>query len=268
MRYFQILYRLRELSISSLYIITALGLVCLCLAGCDTQDDPAVLPSDSSIISTEKVNSQDQIQEQRTFPQGSVAHSYYKADWPRIVALGNSLTAGLGVSPDESYPSQLQRRLDHAGYHYRVINAGVSGDTTAGAVRRLDWVLKSRPSIVILELGGNDGLRGHSLEDTYANLKEIIRRLQTQGVTIVLTGMKIPPNYGIEYTSKFSAMYERLAKEFNVTFMPFFLEGVAARRELNQADGIHPTTEGYQIIVDNLLSVLKPLLKNEIRVAS
>jgi acyl-CoA thioesterase-1 len=180
---------------------------------------------------------------------------------PRIVAFGDSLTAGLGVGADESYPAQLQRQLDALGYHYRVINAGVSGDTTAGGVRRVSWVLSSKPDIVILELGGNDGLRGLSLEQTTSNLREIIQRLQQAGVTVVLAGMKLPPNYGPEYTKGFEAIYPTLAKQYHLPLIPFFLEGVAASATLNQADGIHPTKEGYRIIVRQILKVLSPLLE-------
>jgi len=178
-----------------------------------------------------------------------------------IVAFGDSLTAGLGVPPDESYPSQLQRRLDAAGYRYRVINAGVSGETTAGGVRRVDWVLRDRPTVVILELGANDGLRGLDLSQTRANLEEIIRRLQAAGVTVVLAGMKLPPNYGEEYASRFAAIYSDLAHQYRLPFMSFFLEGVATQPGLNQEDGIHPTGAGYRIIVDRLLPVLEPYLK-------
>ena len=176
------------------------------------------------------------------------------------MAFGDSLTAGLGVPPEESYPAQLQRRLDEAGYHYRVVNAGVSGDTTAGGVRRVDWVLNSRPRIVILELGGNDGLRGIDPDQTRANLEQIIGRLQAGGVTVVLAGMKLPPNYGADYTARFEAIYPELARKHRLVLIPFFLEGVAATASLNQADGIHPTGPGYQIIVDHMIPVLQPLL--------
>lgn len=181
----------------------------------------------------------------------------------RIVALGDSLTAGLGVTPEESYPSRLQQRLNEKGYPYRVINAGVSGDTTAGALRRLNWVLQSRPSIVIIELGANDGLRGQPVNNMYENLRQILQQLKEANVHVLLTGMRVPPNYGIDYTSQFAGMYARLAEEFEVAFMPFFLEDVAAHRRLNQADGIHPTGEGYKVIVENLLKVLEPLLETE-----
>ena len=182
---------------------------------------------------------------------------------PRIVAFGDSLTAGLGVSPDQSYPAQLQRRLLEAGYHYEVINAGVSGDTTAGGVRRLSWILKSRPSMVILELGANDGLRGKPLPLMAANLTEIIDGLQKAGVEVVLAGMQIPPNYGLAYTTGFAVVFERLAQDHGVTLIPFFLEGVAARKALNQADGIHPTGEGYRIVAETVFDVIEPLLKKE-----
>lgn len=181
-------------------------------------------------------------------------------DRPTIVAFGNSLTAGFGVAPERSYPARLEERLKRAGYAYDVVNAGVSGDTTAGGLRRLDWVLKSDPVLVILELGANDGLRGLDLEQTRANLKQIIERLQASEATVLLTGMKLPTNYGPVYTARFESMYEELAAEYGIPFYPFFLEGVAAKPSLNQADGIHPTGEGYRIIADNLFKAVKPLL--------
>ena len=178
----------------------------------------------------------------------------------RIVAFGDSLTAGLGVAQEDTYPVQLQRRLEAAGYRYRVINAGVSGDTTAGGVRRIAWVLNGKPSIVILELGANDGLRGIDLAQTRSNLETIIQRLQAAGVTVILAGMKLPPNYGKDYTARFAAIYPELAAQYRVPLMPFFLEGVAAREALNQADGIHPTEAGYRVIVDNLFTALQRFL--------
>lgn len=183
---------------------------------------------------------------------------------PRIVAFGDSLTAGLGVGADESYPAQLQRRLDSLGYHYRVINAGVSGDTTAGGLRRVPWILNNKPALVILELGANDGLRGLSVDQARNNLRQIIRQLQEGGTTVVLAGMKLPPNYGHEYTTQFEAMYRMLANEYELALIPFFLEGVGGSSSLNQADGIHPTKEGYEIIVDQILKVLTPVLNERV----
>ena len=197
-------------------------------------------------------------------PTALVAGSYSAQDTrPCIVAFGDSLTSGLGVSADESYPAQLQRRLDTLNYRYRVINAGVSGDTTAGGLRRIPWVLNSKPELVILELGGNDGLRGLSLDQTKSNLRQIIQQLQRAGVTVILAGMKLPPNYGQEYTMGFEAIYPPLAKQYHLPLIPFFLEGVAASATLNQADGIHPTKEGYRIIVEQILKILSPLLDQQ-----
>lgn len=183
------------------------------------------------------------------------------AERPRIVAFGDSLTAGLGVAADEAYPARLQHRLDEQGLLYRVINAGVSGDTTAGGVRRVDWVLKSRPNFVILELGANDGLRGLNLQETKSNLEKIIQRCQDASVTVILAGMKLPPNYGVDYTKGFEAIYPALAKQYRLTLIPFFLDGVAGSTSLNQADGIHPTSEGYRIIADKVFETVTPVLK-------
>ena len=183
------------------------------------------------------------------------------ADRPRIVAFGNSLTAGLGVTQHESYPAQLQQKLDVVGYSYRVINAGVSGETTAGGLRRVPWVLNSKPSMVIVELGGNDGLRGLSLQETKGNLERIIQQFQQSSVTVVLAGMKLPPNYGLDYTAGFEALYRALANQYHLTMIPFFLDGVAGSSLLNQADGIHPTGEGYRVIVEKIFPALEPLLQ-------
>lgn len=198
-------------------------------------------------------------------PLTSATSSSFASDnKPRIVAFGDSLTAGLGVEADESYPAQLQRRLDSLGYHYRVINAGVSGDTTAGGLRRVPWILNNKPELVILELGANDGLRGLSIDHAKSNLRQIIRQLQEGGTTVVLAGMKLPPNYGHEYTTRFEAMYRMLANEYDLALIPFFLEGVGGSSSLNQADGIHPTKEGYEIIVDQVLKVLRPVLDDRL----
>lgn len=191
---------------------------------------------------------------------GLSAPTFADDERPRIVAFGDSLTAGLGVGREDAYPARLQRRLDEQGVRYRVINAGVSGDTTAGGLRRVDWVLKNRPTIVILELGANDGLRGLKLEETKANLERIIQRCQQASATVVLAGMKLPPNYGADYTKGFEAIYPALAKQYRLTLMTFFLDGVAGSPSLNQADGIHPTGEGYRIIADRVLETVKPLL--------
>jgi len=236
-----------------------LGSICLSLFACELASEPDSSTSQTAASDAPR-RSLSQQSKTGVADRSDPRIDQTREDLPKIVAFGDSLTAGVGVSADESYPAQLQRRLDQAGYRYRVINAGVSGDTTAGGLRRVDWVLKSRPQIVILELGGNDGLRGLPIDQMRINLGEIIQRLQDAGVTVVLAGMKLPPNYGIEYTTRFAAMYGELAKKYGLTYMPFFLEGVGGQMALNQADGIHPTAEGYRIIVENLLPVLEPLL--------
>jgi acyl-CoA thioesterase I len=177
-----------------------------------------------------------------------------------IVALGDSLTAGLGVAADEAYPALLEARLAREGYAYRVVNAGVSGDTTAGGLRRLDWVLRSKPEIAIVALGANDGLRAQSPQAMRENLTAIVKRLQAAGARVLLVGMRLPPNYGADYTTEFQAVFPEVARSTGAVFMPFLLDGVAADTRLNQPDGIHPTAAGYQVIADRLWPYLRPLL--------
>ena len=178
-----------------------------------------------------------------------------------VVALGDSLTAGFGVAADEAFPARLESRLKAEGYPYRVVNAGVSGDTTAGGLRRDDWVLRASPEIVIVALGANDGLRGQDPKMTRANLEEIVTRLQAAGARVLLVGMRLPPNYGDEYTKEFEAVFPAVARRAKVTLAPFLLDGVAGIPRLNQADGIHPTTAGQQVIADHLWPYLRPLLR-------
>ncbi len=233
------------------------GLACTLLLGCEPSSEPR---TESAPSSAPRDGIGQRLGTDVTSQPGR-SSAELRAERPKIVAFGDSLTAGFGVSAEESYPAQLQRKLDQAGYRYQVINAGVSGDTTAGGVRRIDWVLKSRPRIVIVELGANDGLRGLDLKETRSNLEQILQRLRAAGVTVVLTGMKLPPNYGAEYEGRFTALYGDLARRYDATHLPFFLEGVAAHPALNQADGIHPTGEGYRLVVDHLMPVLEPLLE-------
>jgi len=178
-----------------------------------------------------------------------------------VVALGDSLTAGLGVAADEAFPARLQARLRAEGYDYRVVNAGVSGDTTAGGLRRVDWALRAHPDVVIVALGANDGLRGQSPQAIRANLEEIVERLQASGARVLLVGMRLPPNYGAEYTKEFEAVFPAVARRAKIVLMPFLLDGVAADPRLNQADGIHPTAAGQQMIADRLWPYLRPLLR-------
>src|SRR2546425_6770392 len=178
-----------------------------------------------------------------------------------IVAFGDSLTAGLGVPAEQSYPALLAARLLAEGYPYRVVNAGVSGDTTAGGLRRVDWALRAHPDVVIVALGANDGLRGQSPQAIRANLEEIVARLQAAGARVLLVGMRLPPNYGAEYTKEFEAVFPAVARRAKIALMPFLLDGVAADPRLNQADGIHPTAAGQQMIADRLWPYLRPLLR-------
>lgn len=181
--------------------------------------------------------------------------------WPVIVAFGDSLTFGQGVPYEKNYPSVLQAELEKLGYQYRVVNAGISGDTTTGGLARVETVLSHKPRIVILELGANDGLRGQPVARMKSNLAVMIERFQNEKVTVVLAGIQIPPNYGPDYTRDFKQAYFELAESYKVPFIPFILEGVAADPKLNQPDGIHPTAEGYPIILrKNILPVLLPLL--------
>jgi acyl-CoA thioesterase-1 len=177
-----------------------------------------------------------------------------------VVAFGDSLTAGLGVMPDESYPAQLQARLRADGYAYRVVNAGASGDTTAGGLRRVDWALKNKPAIVIVALGANDAMRGQDLASVRANLDGIVARFQKAGARVLVAGMEVPPNYGERYAADFRRLYVEVALKRGAGFMPFLLDGVAGNPRLNQGDGIHPTAEGYRIVVDHLWPYLEPML--------
>jgi acyl-CoA thioesterase I len=179
---------------------------------------------------------------------------------PRIVALGDSLTAGLGLMAEEAYPAVLQRRLDEKGYSFEVVNAGVSGDTTAGGLRRLDWSLEGDVRILIVALGGNDGLRGLPVDDLKRNLSEIIRKAQSRHIAVLLMGIEAPPNFGDSYTGAFRQAFRDVARQYKVPFVPFLLAGVAGISELNQRDGIHPTAEGARIVAGTIWSVLEPML--------
>ena len=180
---------------------------------------------------------------------------------PVILAFGDSLTAGFGVGPNDSYPARLQRLLNEKGYHYKVINAGVSGDTTAGGASRIDWVLQHKPEIVIIELGANDGLRGLSISEMRKNLGAIIETCRKNGARVLLAGMEITPNLGAEYSREFRESFTQLAKQYKVPLIPFFLENVAARPELTRPDGVHPTAEGYAIVTQTVFQYLEPMLK-------
>jgi acyl-CoA thioesterase-1 len=183
-----------------------------------------------------------------------------RADERVVVCLGDSLTEGYGLAPEQSYPSLLERMLRESGHAVRVVNAGVSGSTSASAASRLRWQLRSRPDVVVIALGANDGLRGVDVTATEANLSTAIDLARQSGARVLLAGMKIPPNYGPEYTAAFEALFPALAKRHRVALLPFLLEGVAANPELNLPDGIHPNARGTEIVARNVLAALQPLL--------
>jgi acyl-CoA thioesterase-1 len=169
-----------------------------------------------------------------------------------ILAFGDSLTAGFGVEPEENYPSQLESKLTGDGYDVRVINGGISGETSSAALSRLDWMLNTKPDIVIVEIGGNDALRGIDLDLTHKNIDEIVGRFTESGAVVVVAGLQIIQNLGTEYTTEFAAIYPNVAEKHNAILIPFMLEGVAADPALNQADFIHPNANGYAVMVDHI----------------
>lgn len=192
-----------------------------------------------------------------TTPAPSAVHSDPR---PAIVCFGDSLTAGYGLQPGESYPDALQRELDRRGIGYRVVNQGVSGDTSQGGLSRLPMVIAEKPEIVVLELGANDGLRGLPVAGTQRNLEQMIEALQGAGAKMVLAGITLPPNYGPEYIRRFEGMYKDLAKKYDLPLIPFLLEGVAGDSRLMQSDGLHPTAEGARLVAQAVLKALEPLL--------
>lgn len=174
-----------------------------------------------------------------------------------IVAVGDSLTAGLGVNENDAYPALLEQKLRQAGFRWRVINAGISGETSSGARSRVPWVLKLQPDIVVLETGANDGLRGIDPRITKRNIDEAVRQLKENGVTVVLAGMQMVRNLGKDYTDAFAGIYPAVARKHGLILIPFFLTGVAGEPSLNQADNIHPTAEGYRIIAETVFPAVR-----------
>ena len=180
-----------------------------------------------------------------------------------ILALGDSLTAGFGVAQEESFPLRLQVKIDEAKLGYKIVNAGISGDTTAGGVRRINWLMKHKPQIVILALGANDGLRGLSVDEMRSNLETMIRISHDHDARVLLAGMKALPNYGEDYQQKFESVFSELANKYDLVHLPFLLEGVAGVREFTRPDGIHPTASGYKIVADLVWEYLRPMLARD-----
>lgn len=184
---------------------------------------------------------------------------------PRIIFLGDSLTAGLGLDSAASYPSLIGRRLEEQQFDFEVVNAGVSGDTSAGGLRRIEWALDGSPRVMVLALGANDGLRGLPTTELRKNLAATIEHAQSQGVKVILAGMEAPPNNGPEYAARFRAVYTSLAREYDIPLIRFLLDGVAGDPAFNQADGIHPNAEGARRVADTVWQALEPVLAEERR---
>jgi acyl-CoA thioesterase I len=179
---------------------------------------------------------------------------------PKVVVLGDSLTAGLGLVESQAYPTLLQKKIDDDGYKFEVVNAGVSGDTTAGGLRRLEWALEGDVKVLIVALGGNDGLRGLSVGEMKANLTKIIEQARARNILVILAGMEAPPNYGQEYATAFRSTFMDVAREQRVLYIPFLLQKVAGDPTLNLGDGIHPNAQGAAVVSDTVWNVLRPVL--------
>lgn len=219
--------------------------ILLCACACNSRPEPPAEPAPSTTTAKATAPTPTPVATRR-----------------RIVALGDSLTAGLGLSPDQAYPALLQQRLKSEGLDFEVVNAGVSGDTSAGGLQRLDWALQGDVRILIVALGGNDGLRGLPADALKKNLSEIVERAQARNVRVILAGMEAPPNYGRDYIVSFHKVYPAVAAHYKIPFVPFLLQNVAGSSELNQPDGIHPTAAGARIVADNVWAVLKPLAED------
>ena len=236
----------------------------MAISGCqkETETTESTNTTETQSTSTETTNSQANTTSVDT--NADVSTDIQVNDAPlTILALGDSLTEGLGVDKDDNYPAQLEDRLQAMGYkNTEVINSGLSGETSTGLVNRLDWVLQTKPDVTILTIGANDAIRGIDVATIEANIRTAVKQLQDNGSVVILGGMSIYDNLGDDYVAAFSDIYPRVAKDMNVTLIPFFLEGVGGDRALNQSDAIHPTKEGYTIIVnDNILPVLAPTLE-------
>jgi acyl-CoA thioesterase-1 len=222
-------------------------LTCLALAGCTKSEPPrAVVHTDSP-------------------PRASEAKTKPADTRPVIAVLGDSLAEGLGVGETQSYPAVIQRTLDRKGYGYRVVNLGVSGDTTTGGLSRLPYALSLKPAILVIELGGNDGLRGIPVPSTKANLEKMIVAAQKSGTDVLLAGMTLPPNYGSEYIRNFEAVYRDLARKYKTQLIPSLMRPIAEQIEsrpgLMQRDGIHPTAEGHELLANTVVRYLMPMLR-------
>jgi len=198
----------------------------------------------------------------------TVAVDLAAAPQPKIIVfLGDSITAGYGLEPAQAYPALIQEKIDAKRWQFKVVNAGQSGDTSAGGLGRVDWLLRNRVDVLVLELGGNDGLRGLPVETTKKNLQAIIDRTRAKypAAKIVIAGMMVPPNMGRDYGQRFEAVFRDIAKQNKAALIPFVLEGVGGVRDLNLFDGIHPSAKGHQIVAANVWKVLEPILRSSLK---
>lgn len=248
--------RLPASASKSLIIAAALS-VTLVVSGCQKEPDINKADDSTQTVTTQSTSTQTNETQKTTTTTTTTTEQQAPLT---ILALGDSLTEGLGVDNDANYPAQLEARLKELGYKdVKVVNSGLSGETSTGLVNRLDWVLQTKPDITILTVGANDAIRGIDVATVEANIRTAVKRLQDNGSEVILGGMQIYDNLGSDYVTSFAAIYPRVAKDMNVTLIPFFLDGVGGDPKLNQADAIHPTKEGYTIIVnDNILPILQP----------
>ena len=258
------LQRVSEAKIKKTYTFTCLillGLMGYLVSGCTPKTDPILKEFNSSQSKLNPSSSLDQpvLVKKETH----VSHQNFKSQQSKKQSkqvwtfVGDSLTAGFGVAASESYVSLLEHQLHTQYPNLKLINAGVSGDTSAGVLRRLDWILQDHPNKIFLCIGANDGLRGLSLDQLEANLDRLITRIQKAGVEVVLMGIMIPPNYGPKYTDQFKAIYPRMARKYKLKFLPFLLEGVAGEPQFNQGDGIHPNAQGHQNVAHHVFQFIQ-----------
>jgi acyl-CoA thioesterase-1 len=225
------------------------GALLLCVACSSEVDTPRSMPGDGAARAAKLDGAVER-----------AAPLEIPADAPLVAFLGDSIAAGLHLDASAAFPSALQRRLARAGRPFRLVNAGVSGDTSAGGLRRVDWILSQKPAVLVLELGGNDALRGQGVSDTLGNLRAIVRKAKDAGAAVLLCGVRVPTSLGVEYSTAFDALYPALAREEGVELAPYFMEGVGGVPEMNLEDGLHPTVEGHERIAANLAPHLERVL--------
>lgn len=244
-------------------LAATVAVVSSCAGGKDTARDSSALPNTTASASdSSQRNERADAMSGAAASQGDAAADSAHRGAPAFLIVGTSLTAGLGLDPNDAYPAVLQRKADSAGYRVRVVNAGLSGETSAGALRRMEWLLREPAAGVMIETGANDGLRGLDVDSTRANLVAIVRLVKRAlpGAAILLAQMEAPPNLGADYTRRFHDNYGVVARDEGVTLLPFLLDGVAGVKGMNQADGIHPTVEGAKKVASTLWPVLGPVL--------